>query len=545
MTKILKQNSYYILGLDTSASQRDILKRSKEIINRLKIDDLPIYDLDLDVFEDFRTEESVKKAVQKLSAPRKRLKEYFFWFQIADSVDDQAVGLLKNNDYTEANRVWEHNSEKDTTKSLLYKKNIAILRCLLLFTKDNKSDLSQSLKLWKELIDSDKFWSAFTKVYKLHDEFGTSQEVIDEFKSNVASYVADIYTELSQLHNDNKYIAESSKILEVKGSSTEKTILNPIYQSVIEITDQLESLKVSEDGKFDEQETQTIKKLVKKAQEEFSKLIDLGLYEDSQSKVVRDKMADAIRIVVLDLHNNLNETDKAIELMNVALDIVGTVPFKTKIENDMSILKEVKKNAKIIKPMEDMIEAEKFEEALELIESERKKHKENDELQIFYDTQKKLCITMLALDKYKQAQESFKLRQSDNAKRLFKESRGLIYKNIDLFSFNKDVIHEIVSEIKDRTTKANVHDLSEFDDYRKSYVDLAKEKFEGHMEYTAFIILIDGYIYGGLTDVVETRDTQSGLSNILYWVGFILLFWVWWLGALILVGTWLYSRSSK
>lgn len=272
MTKILKQNSYYILGLDTSASQRDILKRSKEIINRLKIDDLPIYDLDLDVFEDFRTEESVKKAVQKLSAPRKRLKEYFFWFQIADSVDDQAVGLLKNNDYTEANRVWEHNSEKDTTKSLLYKKNIAILRCLLLFTKDNKSDLSQSLKLWKELIDSDKFWSAFTKVYKLHDEFGTSQEVIDEFKSNVASYVADIYTELSQLHNDNKYIAESSKILEVKGSSTEKTILNPIYQSVIEITDQLESLKVSEDGKFDEQETQTIKKLVKKAQEEFSKL---------------------------------------------------------------------------------------------------------------------------------------------------------------------------------------------------------------------------------------------------------------------------------
>ena len=51
----LKNNAYHILGLDTSASEKELLKRSKEIINRIKIDDTPEYDLDLGMFEDFRT----------------------------------------------------------------------------------------------------------------------------------------------------------------------------------------------------------------------------------------------------------------------------------------------------------------------------------------------------------------------------------------------------------------------------------------------------------------------------------------------------------
>ena len=163
MTGKLKNNSYHILGLDTSASQREVLKRSKEIINRLKIDDLPVYDLDLDIFENFRTEESVKEAVQKLSSPKKRIKEYFFWFQIVDSVDEQAAGLLKSKEYAEASRVWENSSEKDTAKSLLYKKNLAILHCLLLFKKDSKTNLEQSLSFGENSLILISFGSRLPK----------------------------------------------------------------------------------------------------------------------------------------------------------------------------------------------------------------------------------------------------------------------------------------------------------------------------------------------------------------------------------------------
>src|SRR3990167_3551501 len=170
MSSTLKNNAYHILGLDTSASEKDILKRSKEVINRLKADDSPNYDLDIGVFEDFRTEDAVKDALQRLQAPKKRIREYFFLFQIADGVDEEVLGLLKKKDYVNAIRAWENVSEGQSTKAFFYKKNLAILYCLGLSVEDDKNYLHNSLAAWKELVDSDKFWTAFSKVYKLHDE---------------------------------------------------------------------------------------------------------------------------------------------------------------------------------------------------------------------------------------------------------------------------------------------------------------------------------------------------------------------------------------
>lgn len=539
----LKNNSYHVLGLDTSASQREVLRRSKEIVNRLKIDDLPAYDLDLDIFENFRTEESVKEAVQKLSTPKKRIKEYFFWFQIADSVDEQAAGLLKNKDYAEASRVWEHNSEKDTAKAFLYKKNLAILHCLLLFKKNSKTNLTQSLKLWKELLDSEKFWGAFAKVYKLHDELGTSQEIMDEFKAHAISHVADIYTGLGQFHNDNAFVAESSKILEAKGAATEKAVLNPIYQGVAEVVDKLESLKVGEDGKIDKEESQTLKVLIGKLQEAFNKLIELGLYEDSQSKTMRDRAANAIRVVVLDLHNNLNETDKAIALMNVALKIAGTSGTEAKVKHDIKVLEETKKNAGLVSPIVNLIAEEKFEEALNQIEIDRKRYSGNAELQEFYDTQKKMSVTMMALKKYNQAREYFDKQQENLAKPLFEEAGKLILDNIDLYNFNKKVIEDLVAEIKSNMTKVNLQNLSQFDEYRNSYVNLAKDKFEGQFEQWALIVLVDANIYGGLTDFMKGARQKNNVANILYTLGWLTV-WFYGIGLIFFIAGWVYKNRN-
>lgn len=543
MTGTPKNNAYYILGLDTSASQRDILRRSKEIINRLKIEDVPTYDLDFDIFDDFRTEESVKEAVQKLTSPKKRIKEYFFWFQIADNIDEQAAGLLNNKDYAEASRVWQHNSEKNTTKSFLYKKNLAILHSVLLFKKDSKTNLEQSLKLWKELIDSDKFWGAFTKIYKLHDELDTSQEIIDEFKSNVISHVADIYTELGQFHNSSTYVAESSRILEAKGKATEKIVLNPIYQSVAETVEKLESLKVSEDGIIDKKEAQTIKELVEKLQKDFNKLIEIGLYDDSQTKTMRDRAANAIRVVVLDLHNNLSETDKAIALMNVALKIAGTAGTVAKVKHDIDVLEETKKNAELVSPVANLVAEERFEEALNQIESDREKYSGNADLQEFYDGQKKMCITMIALNKYKQARDYFDKQQEDRAKPLFDEAGKLIQDNIDLYNFNKKVVDELVEEIKSNMEKVSLRNLDQFDEYRNSYINLAKEKFEGQLEQGALMVLIDAHIYGRLTSFMKGARKKNNIANILYVLGWLTV-WFYGIGLIFFIAGWIYKNRD-
>jgi len=341
MTTTLKNNAYHILGLDTSANEKDILKRSKEIINRLKADDNPSYDIDLGLFEDFRTEDRVKDSLQRLQAPKKRIKEYFFWFQIADSIDEQVLGLFKIKDYLNAIRIWENASEGQSTKAFFYKKNLAILYCLVLSAEDNKDYLRSSLMVWKELIDSDKFWSSFSKVYKLHDEQTASEEIVADFKEHVVEYLSDIYTELHHIHKNSDYINEFQKTFSAKGEKIEKSVLAPAYQSINQAVEGLEKMEVSKDGSFDKSEADTIKQLVATVQLELNKLIDLGLYNDSQTKIMRDRSANALRSIVLDLHNNLSELDKSQGLLEVAIKLAGTESLKNKLESE---LEQIKKN---------------------------------------------------------------------------------------------------------------------------------------------------------------------------------------------------------
>jgi hypothetical protein len=69
MTTSLKDNAYHVLGLSGTATTKQILQRSNAIVQRLKIDDVPDYELDIPAFKNNRTEEAVKDALRRLQAP--------------------------------------------------------------------------------------------------------------------------------------------------------------------------------------------------------------------------------------------------------------------------------------------------------------------------------------------------------------------------------------------------------------------------------------------------------------------------------------------
>ena len=45
-----------------------------------------------------------------------------------------------------------------------------------------------------------KIWSAFEKIYTLHNEQTASDEMLNDFKKQVVGYLADMYAEFHQLH---------------------------------------------------------------------------------------------------------------------------------------------------------------------------------------------------------------------------------------------------------------------------------------------------------------------------------------------------------
>ncbi len=119
----------------------------------------------------------------------------------------------------------------------------------------------------KGLSQSDKFWSAFSKVYRLHDEQTASEEIIQEFKKHVVESLSDIYTELHDIHKNNDYINEFQKVFSIKGEKIEKNILAPAYQNINRAVEGLEEMEVSKDGKFDKEEQGKLKNLIKEANE--------------------------------------------------------------------------------------------------------------------------------------------------------------------------------------------------------------------------------------------------------------------------------------
>jgi tetratricopeptide (TPR) repeat protein len=522
----LEKNAYHILGLDTSVDQAGVLRRSKEIVTRLKIGDIPQYDLDLGIFEDFRTEAVVKESVSSLSNPKRHIKEYFFWFQIADSIDEQAVGLLRKGEYDEAVRYWEHNSSGDTIKSFLYKKNLAILYCLLLFKEHNERYLKESVKVWHELCSSTKFWSAFTKLYKLHDELNTDQEILVEFQKQCSSYIADSYTELSQKYKDDSYIAEFTKIFNMRGEKTAKAVLDPIFHEITDVVEKLEAMKVSEDGRLDQDEATKIKEYVTKIQECSNKLIDLGLYDDGQSKTMRDRAAAAIRSIVLDIHNNLDDLPKAEQLLKIALQFVGTSGMKYKLQQDLDTFENNKKGIAKIEPIMNLIKEKKFPEALTLIDKSKEENKGDGDFVRLMDAKKKEVVTLYAVARFVEGKKLFDADKYDDAAPYLRKAASIVYDNIDIFDVKKNVIDSWLENIKGNVRILTAENAGEIDVVHGKMLKQIDDAFDDKWEQIAIKILINSYYFVGLGEVIKNKKAENLRSTIIRWVVAIAIFWL-------------------
>lgn len=545
MSNVILGNSYNILGLDNSSSEKEVLRRSKEVANLLKIDEVPDYSSDIGEVKGMRTEQSVKEAVQKLSEPKKRIKECFFWFDIQDSTDEKAISGIKEANYSEAIKLWKEGIRESNSKELFYRKNLAILYTFLLsIGEQEKSYAKEAIDLWVELLKSDKFWENYTKLYKLNDYLNTSSSIIEDFKEHASKHLSDIYTELSQ-KSKASYLSDFTQAFGVKGEKLERNILNPIYNNINDVVQELEAMKISEDGIVDEEEMTKVKTLIKKFQDDLNKIIELGLYEDSQTKLIRDRAASAIRTVVLDIYNNLRETDKSIALLNIAIKISGTDSLTHKLEQEIKTLEKNKKDDETVQPILDLVKEEKYEEALQIINRDEKEYLDNKDLQQFYGNHKKLCVSMLAAQKYKEAHDKFNNKKFDEAKVMFNEIIDLLNNNIDLFNFDKAGLNSFVDGIKVRVAGVDATNLEQVDELRAEIKKMADEKFKDQYEYSILIFLIDSHIYGQLADLIKSVRGKANVANILYWVAFFTFFWQWWLGLLIAGGAWYYKNKSK
>jgi len=517
MLNLLKNNAYHVLGLDTSATQRDIQKRAKEIVKYLQIDDTPEYDFDIGIFENFRTVDSVKNAVQILTSPKKQIKDYFFWFYISDEIDEQAMDILHKKDPEGALRVWEQHAEGESTKAMYYKKNLALLYCILLFKEDNKQHLKKSLQIWHEIVSSSKFWTAFTKIYKHNDELDADQEILSDFQKQATSFLSDLYAEISHARGDDSYVAEFTVLFNLRGEKTEKVIMAPIFHEITEAVEKLEAMKVSDDGELDKEEASQIKQHVTKIQNCCNKLIDLGLYDDSQSKTIRDRAAAAIRSIVLDIHNNLDDMPKAEQLLNVAMQFVGSSGMENKLKQDLDQFKKNNKFLNAVAPIMALMNDEKFDEALALIDQKRTSSKD-PEFKDAMDNKKKEAVTRYAVIEYVEGKKLFEDNKHDEARPILQKSASIVYDNIDIYNVDNDIIDSWLDLIKNNVKILTSENANEVDEVQNKMLKKIDEAFDERWEQMAIKILLNSYYYVGLGDFIKNKKAENTKSNVINWI---------------------------
>jgi len=498
MANLFRDNAYNVLGLDISTTQKEINKRSKEIVNLLRIDEESEYETDISVAKSKRTENTVKEAVQRLSSPNKKIQEYFFWFDIESEKDEKALKLLQAGNIDEAIQIWEIDSSKETASGFVAKKNLAILSSVLLVEKGQKKHLKQSISCWNDLVTSDKFWAYFEKVYALNDEVGTSDSAIRSFKSKVTDVLSDFYTDISQNKADNSFYSLFAQVFGVKGQKMQRDVLSPIYETINDTSEKLRSLNISEDNIISPEEIKELKRLTKLLQTNFDKLKELGLYSDSQSKTMRDKAAEALRAVALDLYNNLGESEKPVALFNIAGKIAGTTGTINKINKDIETLRANRSDEKIIKPINELLEDEQFSEALDLIEKRLDSNKSSEDLTEFLIARLKWAITGVAAKDYKETMDMFNAGQFADAARNFSGLKEFILNYITHFNFNEEAITNVLTEIDQLTGDAKALNLDNVQNYRNKLLEGSEETFKDSFEASLIVFLVDCGIYGNL-----------------------------------------------
>jgi hypothetical protein len=535
MANVFSKNAYNLLSLETNASYKEINRKAKEISQLAKIgeesEDDGINFIDVD-----RSEASINEAMNTLASPRTKFRECFFWFDNNDEIDKKFIGYIKQEEYEKAIEFLKQNAKGSTIDDLLKKKNLAILETLLLFSGNN-SYLAESLGNWKEIVGSDKFWKSYEKIYESYGDEDIETEVVDEFRVEVPKYLSDVYLDASE--NDKSIFSEFRKVFSVKGTGVEKKVTNPALNAAALSVEKLEKMKISEDGIISDEETRDVAGAIKNIQDQLNKLVDYDLYDDSEAKVLRDRASTAVRDIVLDIHNQLGETEKGIKLIEIALTIAGTVAQKNKLKKDLEVLKDVLKQSEELSPIDDLVEAEDFEGAIELIEKRQSEFKKQENISDYLDDKLKAIVAMKLMTLDKEGFDAIDKKNWPKAEAKFNEINVWAENYIDIYNFNKEPLLEYLNGIETQGNSLDADTISVLDNIRSNVREMTQESFTDAWEGLYIVAAADGKIMPRGVRILK----KLGTVRVLYSIGG----WTWWiygLGIVLIIIGWIYKKMD-
>jgi tetratricopeptide (TPR) repeat protein len=364
---VLIRNSFNILGLSSSTSLKEIRKRSQQLLQLAKIEEIQEFETDIGHVRELRNESEVKLALERISGIKERLREIFFWFDDHNIVNQKSLILISQGRYQEAIDILDKINIINI--DWLHYKNLALALMFKAFASSDLNIFCRSLELWKQITVSEDFWKFYEKHYLFHDEFGTSSSLFEEFKGSIyESLSAKAVSFFHQTRNPEAiglYYSAFGQLGQVINTEILQPIILKIKQELedlVELGNDLKACALGEllkrpvvkydtnasspppemDGTIVCKETQEdlIKRSLKRIHRYFLELDKFELSEYSPLAVLRDNSAEKLRSICIDIYNDNCSPEIALILLEQGSKIAVSEAIAIKIEADKKTIKE-------------------------------------------------------------------------------------------------------------------------------------------------------------------------------------------------------------
>lgn len=309
LPEILIKNSFNILGLSPSSPLKDIRKRSQQLLQLAKIEEMQEFTMDIGNVKELRSEGQIRLALEKVSAIQERIKEVFFWFEDHSIEDRNAIFLISKQKYQEAYEILKKDNKLN--RDWIRYKNLSLALNFYAFATSNFVIFCSSLDLWKIIIESDDFWMFYKDYYLHYDELGTSSSFFDEFKNYISEIISDIALSFYYQTKNPKVIGYFYQVFSNIGKNINVQILEPIILKIRKKIEQLET--ISSDSVVN---ASSIQLTLEKINRYFKDIDNFELTEYSPLIVLKNDTVEKLRSISIDLYNR----DHNYEIVHVFLD---------------------------------------------------------------------------------------------------------------------------------------------------------------------------------------------------------------------------------
>jgi hypothetical protein len=393
LPQVLIRNSFNILGLSSSATLKEIRKRSQQLLQLAKIEEIQEFETDIGHVREFRSESEVKLALERISGIKERLREIFFWFNDHNIENQKSIVLISQGNYQEAIDILD----KTSTASIdwLERKNLALALMFQAFASSDFNGFCRSLELWKQIAESDDFWKFYEKHYLLHDELGTSSSLFEEFRGSICESLSakavSFYHQTKNPEAIGLYYSAFGQI----GKFIDTDVLQPIIlkikkelEDLVGLGNDLKACALGElvkrppmkldtkdfppppgmSGTVICKETQEglIKRGLKKIHRYFLNLDKFELSEYSPLAVLKNNSAEKLRSIAVDIYNDNCSPEIALLLLEQGSKLAVSDAIAMKIEANKTTIKETqlwKTVADRFEKVKELIAERKLEEA--------------------------------------------------------------------------------------------------------------------------------------------------------------------------------------